>query len=108
MDVKSARLKNIILSRFPSVKAFARETGIPYTTLATALKNGIGGMAADKVLVICGALQIDFRTLEPLTPDSAGLTLQERELLQAFRSMDGKSQEQVLQVLKNAAGQKYI
>lgn len=106
MDEKSVRLKNIISARYPSVKAFAREAGIPYTTLATALKNGIGGMAADKVLAVCDALQIDFRTLEPLSPDSAGLTLQEQELLQAFRSMDGKSQEQVLQVLKNAAGQK--
>ena len=60
MDSKSEKLKNIIKSQYPSIRSFADAVGIPYTTLVTALKNGIGGMAVEKVILICEKLNIDI------------------------------------------------
>lgn len=69
MDSKSERIKAEILKKYPSVRAFARETGIPNATIVSALNNGIEGMAWSKVNQMCYFLGLDNTTLEPL-PDS--------------------------------------
>lgn len=67
MDSRSEKLKEIILRQYPSIRAFARETGIAHGTLVSALNNGIDGMAWSKLNQICKFLQIDAESLEPLT-----------------------------------------
>lgn len=66
MDPKSEKIKSEILKKYPSVRAFARETGIPNGTIVSALNNGIDGMAWSKVNQICSHLGLDTVTLEPL------------------------------------------
>lgn len=66
MDSKSEKIKSEILKKYPSVRAFARETGIPNGTIVSALNNGIDGMAWAKVNQICFYLGLDGTTLEPL------------------------------------------
>ncbi len=67
---KSLKLKNEILSNYKSIREFSNIVGIPNSTLVSALDNrngkGIGGMAVEKVIKICDALNLDVRTFDPL------------------------------------------
>lgn len=63
---KSQKLKDIILSKYKSIREFSKIIGIPNSTLVTALDNGIGGMAVDKVIRICEELNIDIKTFDPI------------------------------------------
>ena len=53
---KAKLLKKEILSQYKSVRQFAMEMSIPYSTLVTALDRGIDGMAYGTVIRICDKL----------------------------------------------------
>ena len=55
--------RKAILDRYPSLRQFALEANIPYSTLLTLLSRGIGGASFDVVVQICNHLQIDPRDL---------------------------------------------
>lgn len=64
---KAEVLKVEILRQYKSVRQFALEMKIPYSTLVTALDRGIGGMAYGTVIMICDKLNlnpVDFTSLE--------------------------------------------
>lgn len=63
MTERELRLRNRILDRCASLRQFASEADIPYSTLMTILRRGIGGAGFDTVLRICRALDIDPREL---------------------------------------------
>ena len=50
---KAEILKAEILKQYKSVRQFALEMGIPYSTLVTALDRGIEGMAYGTVIRMC-------------------------------------------------------
>ena len=52
-------LRNIILDRYSSLRQFAKEVDIPYSTLMTILSRGVGGASFDAVIRICQKLDID-------------------------------------------------
>ena len=56
-------LKEYILGKFKSVRAFSESTGIPYSTIDSILKRGIGGSSVSNVIRICKALGIDADAL---------------------------------------------
>jgi predicted transcriptional regulator len=56
-------LRNLILDSYPSLRQFAKEADIPYSTLMTLLSRGLGGASFDVVLQICKKLNIDPYTL---------------------------------------------
>ena len=56
-------LRNLILDNYPSLRQFALEAGIPYSSLMTILSRGVGGASFDVVMQICKILQIDPATL---------------------------------------------
>ena len=56
-------LRNLILDRYPSLRQFAKEADIPYSTLMTLLTRGIGGASFDVILQICKTLNLDPYTL---------------------------------------------
>ncbi len=58
MDQLTALIKQEIKRQFKSVRKFTSHLDIPYTTIASALKNGVGGTAYDTVIKICQALDI--------------------------------------------------
>lgn len=94
MDEKSEKLKRIIKSQFKSIRSFSDSVGIPNTTLVTALNNGIGGMAVEKVILICDKLHIDVKTFEPVT---IGFECTEREkmLIKKYRALDERGKKAV-------------
>ena len=64
---KAQILKKEILSQYRSVRQFAMDMQIPYSTLVTALESGIDGMAYGTVIKMCNKLNlnpVDFSSLE--------------------------------------------
>ena len=49
-------LKALIFDKYKSVRQFAIEAGIPYTTVKSGLEKGIGGMAVETVIKMCKVL----------------------------------------------------
>ncbi len=56
---REQKLRNLILDRYPSLRQFALEADIPYSTLMTLLKRDVGGASFDIVILICKKLDID-------------------------------------------------
>lgn len=46
-------LRNLILDKYPSLRQFAIEVDLPYSTLMTILARDIGGASFDIVIKIC-------------------------------------------------------
>ena len=57
-------MKELILEKYKSVRAFTQELNIPYSTIDTMLKRGINGTGISTVLKICSALNIDVDSIE--------------------------------------------
>lgn len=57
------QLKELILNNYKSIRAFTKEIDIPYSTIDTMLKRGIGGTSITTVLKVCNALKIDADAL---------------------------------------------
>lgn len=56
---REQKLRNLILDRYISLRRFAMEADIPYSTLMTLLSRDVGGASFDVVIKICRKLQID-------------------------------------------------
>ena len=52
-------LRNLILDSYPSLRQFALEADIPYSSLMTILSRGVGGASFDAVMQICKILHVD-------------------------------------------------
>ena len=63
MGVIENDLKDFILKRYKSVRAFTEETGIPYSTVDSILKRGIPNAGISTVMQMCDALGIDMDAL---------------------------------------------
>ncbi len=64
MDQLTTLIKQEIKRQYKSVRKFTTALDIPYTTVASALKNGVGGTAYDTVIKICKALDISIVNYE--------------------------------------------
>lgn len=104
-DDRSEKLRKAILEQYGSISSFAKEVDIPVSTLATGLKNGIGGMSVTKVIKMCKALDIDIMTFQPKhskkddPPEQIvyQLTLpkEDDDLLKAFRQLNPQNKKKV-------------
>ncbi len=56
---RELKLRNLILDRYSSLRRFAIEADIPYSTLMTILSRDIGGASFDVVIKICRKLKIE-------------------------------------------------
>lgn len=56
---REQKLRNLILDRYTSLRQFAIEADIPYSTLMTLLSRGIGGASFDMIILICKKLEVD-------------------------------------------------
>ena len=57
------KVKDLILKRYHSIREFSIATDIPYTTLDSILKRGIGNSSVTNVIKICKALGISVDAL---------------------------------------------
>ncbi|WP_252246784.1 helix-turn-helix transcriptional regulator [Clostridium sp. ZBS4] len=86
---KTEKLKHIILSKYNSIREFAKIVEIPSTTLTSALDKGVGGMAVDRIIKICEVLNIDIKTFEPINDSSENnLSKEETTLLENYNKLN--------------------
>ena len=55
---KEEMLKNVILSKYRSVREFTQQIGMPYSTISTIFKRGIDNSNVQNIIKICKALGI--------------------------------------------------
>ena len=97
---KAEILKKEILSQYRSVRQFAMEMGIPYSTLVTALERGIEGMAYGTVIKVCDKLSlnpVDFSSLE--RDASLGAQLLENRVMQYYVKLNQDGRDKILELM---------
>lgn len=57
------KLKNFILNRYHSVREFTIQHNIPYTTMDSIFRRGIGNSSVTNIIKICKALNISADAL---------------------------------------------
>ena len=57
------KVKEIIIQKYGSVKAFSQKIKVPYTTIDTILKRGILKSNVLNIIKICNELNIDISEL---------------------------------------------
>ena len=99
---KAEILKREILTQYRSLRQFAIEMEIPYSTLVTALERGIEGMAYGTVIRMCGKLNlnpIDFTSLERDTTISEQLL--ENRVMQYYVKMNAEGRDKILGIMED-------
>ena len=94
---KAEVLKKEILRQYRSVRQFAIEMNIPYSTLVTALDRGIDGMAYGTVIKMCDKLRlnpVDFSSLE--RDASLGAVLLENLVMQYYVKLNQEGRDKIL------------
>ena len=97
---KAEVLKKVILSQYKSVRQFAVEMDIPYSTLVTALERGIEGMAYSTVIRICDALSlnpVDFTPLDEGEDLSAQITT--KRVMERYNRFNRVGRKKILDVM---------
>ena len=97
---KAEILKKEILRQYRSVRQFAMEMNIPYSTLVTALERGIEGMAYGTVIKMCDKLSlnpVDFSSLE--RDASLGAQLLENRVMQNYVKLNQVGRDKILELM---------
>ena len=97
---KAEILKKEILRQYRSVRQFAMEMNIPYSTLVTALERGIEGMAYGTVIKMCDKLSlnpVDFSSLE--RDASLGARLLENRVMQNYVKLNQTGRDKILELM---------
>lgn len=95
---RSEFIRKEILKRYKSIRQFAQDNDLPYTTVKSALdrENGIGRMSVDKALKILSALDIDVNKLDPdYFSSEATLNQDEENLIENYRKLNRFNQKTV-------------
>lgn len=97
---KAEILKKEILNKYRSVRQFALEMNIPYSTMVTALERGIDGMAYGTVIRICDKLKLNPVDFSPLE-DGIALSehILENQVMTAYMSLNQVGKDRVLEIM---------
>ena len=99
---KAEILKKEILKQYRSVRQFAIEMNIPYSTLVTALERGIEGMAYGTVIRICDKLSLNPVDFTPLEAEaSLGAQLLENRVMQYYVKLNQEGRDKVLGIMED-------
>lgn len=103
MDNKAENLKKEILAQYKSVRQFALEMEIPYSTLVTALDRGLDGMAYGTVIRMCDKLHLnplDFSSLDEKGNELNHRILEER-VMRNFLRLNRNGREIVITMMED-------
>lgn len=99
---KAEILKGEILKQYKSVRQFAMEMEIPYSTLVTALERGIEGMAYGTVIRMCDKLNLNPVDFTPLTQKSVlGGKIMENRVMQFYVKLNKTGRKKVLELMED-------
>ena len=99
---KAEILKQEILKQYKSVRQFAIDMEIPYSTLVTALDRGIEGMAYGTVIRMCDKLSlnpVDFSTIEK--GEVLGEKILENRVMQYYIRLNKKGRKRILEMMED-------
>lgn len=99
-------VKKMIVARYGSLRQFAFEINIPYTTAQSIFNRGLDKAGIQNVISICQALGIDTDALadgkiEERKTNEAAVTVSEKEMLKKYRALDRFGKKQVDSVIHN-------
>lgn len=98
-------LRDLICSRYKSVRAFAEAADLPYTTVDSILKRGIEKATVKSIIKLCQTLNIDTDELAAgrIAPRKiflkTAISPEENRLLLKIRSLDEDALQVVLSVI---------
>lgn len=101
---KAELLKTEILRKYKSVRAFALENGIPYSTLVTGLERGIETMSYDTVIKMCDRLSLnplDFSSLDQ--DESLNATFMKDKVMTSYLKLNDEAREKILELMEDLA-----
>jgi hypothetical protein len=99
---KAEILKAEILKQYKSVRQFALEMEIPYSTLVTALDRGIEGMAYGTVIRMCDKLSLNPVDFTPLNQKSLlGGKIMENRVMQYYVKLNKVGRKKVLELMED-------
>ena len=58
------QLRDYIIKKYKSIRAFTKAVDLPYSTIDTMLRRGVGGTAVTTVIKVCQTLGLDVNSLE--------------------------------------------
>lgn len=99
---KAEVLKKEILGQYRSVRQFAMELEIPYSTLVTALERGIEGMAYGTVIRMCDKLSLNPVNFMGLEKDlSLDAQLLENKVMQNYLKLNQAGKDKALDYMED-------
>ncbi|WP_026506409.1 helix-turn-helix domain-containing protein [Butyrivibrio sp. MC2013] len=99
---KAEILKKEILNQYKSVRRFAIDLGIPYSTLVTALERGIEGMAYGTVIRMCEALNLNPVDFTPLDKGSAmSNRIIESKVMQQYIKLNKPGRRKIMEMMSD-------
>lgn len=99
---KAEILKTEILKQYKSVRQFALEMEIPYSTLVTALDRGIEGMAYGTVIRMCDKLSLNPVDFTPLNQKSLlGGKIMENRVMQYYVKLNKVGRKKILELMED-------
>lgn len=103
-------LKEQILLKHKSIRAFALKCGIPYTTIMSVLKRGIGRASTDVIFSICDCLEIDANHLvKNQVVELSSLVSKENEFMYKYNQLNIKGKARMESYIDDLlASSKYI
>ncbi len=99
---KSQIMKKTILTHYKSVRQFAMELNIPYSTLVTALDRGIEGMSYETVIKMCNKLNlnpIDFTSLDAEVDVNEQML--QNKVMQSYMKLNKEGREKVINLMED-------
>lgn len=101
---KTEILKKTILAQYKSVRQFAVKTGIPYSTLVTALDRGIEGMGYETVIRMCDTLSLNPVDFQPLqSGDRLSQQIETRRVMSLYNRLNEEGRRRVMDILGDYA-----
>ena len=95
-------LKTEILRQYKSIRQFAMEMKIPYSTLVTALDRGIEGMAYGTVIMMCDRLNLNPVDFTPLEEGATlGGKIVENRVMQEYIKLNKVGRKKVLDYMSD-------
>ena len=91
----NVQIKEAIKSEYGTVAAFSNETGVPYSTLNSIIKNGPDNSKFDMIMKICRCLKIDVFNISDLN-----LSVDDVEFVYKLSRLDKHGAELLTAVLE--------
>ena len=111
------QLKQEILSKYKSVRAFTTAIGIPYSTLDSVFKRGIVNAGISTMIKVFNALDLDIESIQdkelrhrscsekmPASNPESFLTKDEKALIEYYRSFNDEGKKKAYAYIEDLLG----